>query len=97
MLIFLMGMWGRYIKRQRKDFSCEKRHRSRHRCAVAAEFADPEGNIWDCEIVDISESGLSVATSAQLARGNTVNIVRPAVEAKVVWIEDNKAGLLIIR
>ena len=92
-----MCMWGRFIKRQRKDFACEKRHRSRRRCAVTAEFADPEGNIWDCEIVDISESGLSVATSAQLAMGNTVNIVRPAVEAKVVWIEDNKAGLLIIR
>ena len=92
-----MGIWGRFIKRQRKDLYCEKRHRPRRRCAVAAEFADPEGNIWDCEIVDISESGLSVATSAQLSMGNTLNIVHPTVEAKVVWVEDNKAGLLIIR
>ncbi len=90
-------MWGGLVKRQRKNFSCEKRHQSRRRLAVAAKFADPDGNIWDCKIVDMSESGLSVATSARLATGNTVTIVRPSIEAKVVWIEDNKAGLRIIR
>ena len=92
-----MSMWDTFFKRHHKDFSCEKRHRSRRRCTVAAEFTDLKGNVWNCEIVDMSESGLSVATSAQLAMGNTVNIIRPSVEAKVVWVEDNKAGLSIIR
>ena len=92
-----MGIWGIFFKRQQDDFICEKRRRSRLRMAVAAEFADPNGNCWNCEIVEMSESGLKVATQAQLAKGDTVNIIRPAVEAKVVWIEDNKAGLRIIR
>jgi hypothetical protein len=82
---------------QQANSPCEKRHRSRRRCAVVTEFTDPEGNTWSCEIVDMSESGLSVVTSVQLARGNTVTITRPSVEAKVVWVEDNKAGLSIIR
>jgi hypothetical protein len=45
----------------------------------------------------MSESGLKVSTNAQLATGNTVNLIRPSAEAKVVWVEDNKAGLRIIR
>jgi len=93
----LMGIWGSFFKRQQEDFYCEKRHRSRLICAVATEFADPKGNTWSCEIVDMSESGLKVSTNAQLATGNTVNLIRPSAEAKVVWVEDNKAGLRIIR
>ncbi|MGO9378136.1 MAG: PilZ domain-containing protein [Dissulfurispiraceae bacterium] len=92
-----MRIWGDFFKRQQEDVYCEKRHRSRRRLAVASEFSDPKGNSWNCEIVDMSESGLGVATRAQLAQGDTVNIIRPTVEAKVVWVEDNKAGLIIIR
>jgi len=92
-----MAMWSRFFKKQQANSPCEKRHRPRRRCAVATEFTDPEGNTWSCEIVDMSESGLSVVTSVQLDTGNTVNIIRPSVEAKVVWVEGNKSGLSIIR
>ncbi len=92
-----MAMWRRFFNKQPANSHCEKRHRSRRRCAVVTEFTDPKGNTWSCEIVDMSESGLSVVTSVPLATGNTVNIIRPSVEAKVVWVEDNKAGLSIIR
>jgi hypothetical protein len=97
MLVLFMGMWGSFFKKQQKDIYPEKRHRPRLKCAVTTEFTDPKGNVWSCQIVDMSESGLKVSTSAQLATGNTVNIIRPSAEAKVVWIEDDKAGLRIVR
>jgi len=92
-----MAIWRSFFKKQKVNSPHEKRHRSRRRCAVVTEFTDPRGITWSCEIVDMSESGLSVVTSVQLATGNTVNIIRPSIEAKVVWVEDNKAGLSIIR
>jgi hypothetical protein len=92
-----MGIWSSFLKRQQEDFFCEKRQRARHKCVVSTEFADFRGNIWNCKIVDMSESGLRLVTSAPLATGNTVNIYRPSVEAKVVWVGDNQAGLSIIR
>ena len=92
-----MGVWDRFFKKPQEDTYCEKRRRPRLDCAVVTEFADPRGNTWSCKIVDMSESGFGIATSARLSMGNTVNIIRPAVEAKVVWVGDNKAGLRIIR
>jgi hypothetical protein len=61
------------------------------------EFADPRGNTWSCKIVDMSETGFGVATGARLTAASTVNFIHPSVEAKVVWVGDNKAGLRIIR
>jgi len=60
------------------------------------EFADPRGNTWSCKIVDMTESGFGIATDARLSMGNTVDIIRPSVVARVVWVGDNKAGLRII-
>jgi len=91
-----MGMWGRLFKKHQKDVHCEKRRLPRLRCAVVTEFADPGGNTWLSKIIDMSEIGLGIATSAGLTMGNTVDIIRPSVVAKVVWVEDNKAGLGII-
>jgi hypothetical protein len=92
-----MGMWGSLFKKQQEDVYCEKRRRPRLRCAVVTEFADPGGNTWSCKIVDMSESGFGIATGARLTAGSMVNIIRPSVEAKVVWVGFNKAGLRIIR
>ncbi len=97
MLYINMGMWDRFFKKPQGNTYNEKRRRPRLDCAVVTEFADPGGNTWSCKIIDMSESGLGIATSARLATGNTVNIIRPAAEAKVVWVGDNKAGLRIIR
>jgi hypothetical protein len=92
-----MGIWGSLSNKRKEDAYSEKRRRPRLRCTVITEFADPRGNTWSCKIVDMSESGFGIATGARLARGSTVNIIRPSVEAKVVWVEDNKAGLRIVR
>ncbi len=66
-------------------------------CAIATEFSDAVGNTWSCKIVDISENGLGITTSARLRMGHPVNIIRPAVAAEVVWAAENKAGLRIVR
>jgi len=92
-----MGMWGSLFKKRQEDAYCEKRRRPRLRCAVVTEVADPRGNTWDCKIVDMSESGFGIATGARLSIGSIVNIIRPSVEVKVVWVGDNKAGLRVIR
>ncbi len=92
-----MGIWGSFFKKRQEHIYCEKRRRPRRRCAVVTEFADPRGNIWSCEILDASESGFGISTSAWLTMGHTVNIIRPSAEAKVVWVGDNKAGLRILR
>jgi hypothetical protein len=83
-------------KQQEVSYS-EKRHRKRIRCAVVTELADKRGETWSCKIVDMSESGLGILTSARLIMGTTVNLFRPSVEAEVVWAGENKAGLKIIR
>jgi len=41
----------------------------------------------------MSENGFGITTGANLRIGNTLTIVRPCVEAKVVWADENKAGL----
>jgi len=92
-----MGIWSIFFKKQQENASCEKRRLQRLRCAVVTEFADPRGTTWSCKIVDMSESGCGIDTNARLTIGKTVNIIRPSIEAKVVWVGDNKAGLRIIR
>ena len=82
-------------KQQQISFS-EKRYRKRIRCAVVTGLADKRGEKWSCKIVDVSESGLGILTSARLVMGTTVNLFRPSVEAEVVWTGENKAGLRII-
>jgi hypothetical protein len=75
----------------------EKRHSKRIMCAVVTELADTRGEKWSCKIVDMSESGLGIVTSARLMIGTTVDIFRPSVLAEVVWAGENKAGLRIVR
>ena len=92
-----MGIWGSLFKKRQQDAYCEKRRQPRLKCAVVTEFADPKGNTWSCKIVDMSESGFGIATGARLTTGSVVNCIQPSVEAKVVWVGDNNAGLRIIR
>ena len=75
----------------------EKRRRNRTMCSLVTEFTDTKGGTWSCRIVDMSESGLGILTSARLMMGTTVNILSPTVEAEVVWTMENKTGLRIIR
>ena len=92
-----MGILGSLFKKQQPDSFYEKRRRPRLNCAIATEFTDVKGSTWSCKIVDMSESGFAITTSASLHMGNEVNIVRPSVSAEVVWAADNKVGLRIVK
>ena len=85
-----------FRKRDVASYS-EKRRRNRTMCALVTELTDTKGRTWSCRIVDMSESGLGILTSARLMMGTTVNILSPTVEAEVVWTMENKTGLRIIR
>lgn len=91
-----MGFFQGIFRRRKEESYYEKRRRPRLVCSVSTEFTDARGNTWSCRIVDMSENGLGITTGAHLRMGNTINIIRPCVEAKVVWSADNKAGLRII-
>jgi hypothetical protein len=91
-----MGLFQNLFRRRTEQSYYEKRQRPRMDCSVSAEFTDFKGNTWSCRIINMSESGLGITTGAHLNIGNTLNIVRPSVEARVVWTSDNKAGLRII-
>ena len=92
-----MGILDGLFKKRQSDAYSEKRHRPRLSCAIATELTDPKGDVWSCKIVDMSESGFGITTGARLRMGHEVNIIRPSVEARVVWAADNKAGLRIVR
>jgi hypothetical protein len=92
-----MGIFGSLFKKPQSDSYYEKRRRPRLSCAIATEMSDERGNTWSCKIVDMSESGFGIITSARLRMGNLVNISRPTVSTEVVWAAENKIGLRIVR
>ncbi|HMK61851.1 MAG TPA: PilZ domain-containing protein [Dissulfurispiraceae bacterium] len=91
-----MGFLHSIFKGARKASYLEKRNRSRLNCSIATAFSDVKGKTWSCRIVDMSENGFGISTNAHLQIGNTINIVRPTVEAKVVWAVENRVGLRVI-
>lgn len=92
-----MGIFGNLFKKETEASFREMRVRPRLYCAIPTEFIDARGNTWSCKIVDMSESGFGIRTCAQLKMGNSVNIIRPCVEAEVVWARNNRAGLRIVK
>lgn len=92
-----MSFLENFFRKRREVSYSEKRHYERIRCAVVTELADARGENWSCKIVDMSESGLGISTSARLMIGATVKIFRPSVMAEVVWAGEDKAGLRVIK
>ena len=82
---------------KKMDNDGERRRRPRIKCAVVTRLTDNRGAAWSCKIIDFSEKGLCISTSASLNAGNIINVSRPAIEAKVIWSTDNRAGLTIVR
>ncbi|HMK59902.1 MAG TPA: PilZ domain-containing protein [Dissulfurispiraceae bacterium] len=79
-----------------EDIYDEERFWPRFKCKLATQIFDEAGASWDCDIIDISESGFGIMTGAKLKRGKTVNIsASPIMKASVVWVRNNKAGLVI--
>ena len=73
----------------------EARSRSRLKCDLATEISVPWGDRWDCKIVDMSERGFGIITSAKLRKGDVVDVESPTAKAKVIWTRDNRVGLKV--
>ena len=73
----------------------EARSRSRLKCDLATGISVPWGDKWDCKIVDMSERGFGIITSARLRKGDIVNVESLKTNAKVIWMRDNRAGLRV--
>jgi hypothetical protein len=51
---------------------------------------------WVCNIVDLSQRGLGIVSSAKLYKGDTVDISEPRTKAQVVWVEKGRVGLKVL-
>jgi hypothetical protein len=91
-----MGFLGNLFKKHDNSYY-EKRDRARLSCSIPTEMLDPKGKIWSCKIVDMSENGFGISTSASLRLGSILNIIKPSIQTQVVWIRDNRAGLRAVR
>ena len=83
-------------RKSKQDFYCEKRKRQRVKCTSEAKFIYTNQSIYSCKIVDMSESGVAISSSADLEVGGILNFIRPAMEVEVIWTLENKAGLKIV-
>ena len=92
-----MGILGKRSRSRKQDFYREKRRSERTKCVAVAKLGDADQNTCSFTIVDISESGVGIASSYNLEVGKILHFIRPAMEAEVVWAVENKAGLRIIR
>jgi len=63
------------------------------KCDYTTECSDAFGRRWTCKIVDLSERGLGIISSAKLRKGETLTIADPGTKARVVWVDENRAGL----
>jgi hypothetical protein len=73
----------------------ENRMWSRLKCKIATQCFSSEDR-WSCIIVDLSERGLGIVSSAALKEEVVVNFNDPVTRAKVVWVAENSAGLKVI-
>jgi|WetSurMetagenome_2_1015567.scaffolds.fasta_scaffold00035_42 hypothetical protein len=80
-----------------EDIIYEKRREPRNPCAINTDLMDSSGMRWSCRIVDMSESGLGISTSALLSTGSKLSIIKPNISVKVSWSKDNRAGLRLIK
>jgi hypothetical protein len=67
----------------------------RHKCNYITECSNNYGNRWACKVVDLSERGLGIVSSAKMREGDTINIADPKTKASVVWVEKGRAGLRV--
>lgn len=54
------------------------------------------GEKWVCKIVDMSQRGMCIISSAKLRKGDIVTISDPSTKAKVVWVDKDRAGFKVI-
>jgi len=90
-----MGLFHNLFGKRRSYY--EKRIKPRLSCAISTEMVDSKGRTWSCKIVDMSESGFGIITSASLSLGSTLNIIKPGIQTEVVWVRENRAGLRALK
>jgi hypothetical protein len=88
--VYRMGTLENYLEHLREG---ETRRWPRIKCNYTTECSNAFGHRWTCNIVDLSERGLGLVSSAKLRQGETVHIADPKTKARVVWVEENRAGL----
>ena len=72
----------------------EARRCPRLKCDYTTECSDAVGHCrWTCRIVNLSAGGLGIVSSEKMRQGETVIIANPSRKARVVWVEENRAGL----
>jgi hypothetical protein len=87
-----MSMWETEMAR---EAVLENRVWPRLECDIDTVCSTSRGR-WACKIVDLSERGVGIVTTVRLQKGAIVDFNDPRTRAKVVWAEDNRAGLRII-
>jgi hypothetical protein len=73
----------------------ESRLWPRLKCNYTTECFNNYGNRWACKVVDLSQRGLGIVSSAKMREGDTVHIADPNTKASVVWVEKGRAGLKV--
>jgi hypothetical protein len=88
---FISSLFG---SRKTEEMTYRKnRRKQRHGCDISTELMDSAGRLWSCRIVDMSETGFGIKTTAPLSAGNCLNIIRPSIQAEVVWSRGDRSGL----
>ncbi len=73
----------------------ESRLWPRLKCNYTTECVNNNGNRWACKVVDLSQRGVGIVSSAKIQEGDTINIADPRTKAIVVWVEKGRAGLKV--
>jgi hypothetical protein len=91
-----MGIFGNLFSKKSVSYY-EKRIKPRLNCAIPTELIDSRGRTWSCKIVDMSEGGFGIISTASLVTGSQLNMVKPSIQTQVVWVRENRAGLRAVK
>jgi hypothetical protein len=72
----------------------DNRVSARSHIKLIASF-EHDGNVTECDVIDLSPQGLGIKVNGSLATGDAINIVfgDHVLPSKVVWTDGNKVGL----
>jgi hypothetical protein len=62
-------------------------------CNEHSSFNTAKGEKWGCKILDTSMGGMCILSDAVLNIADTVKFITPQLNARVVWVNNYKAGL----
>ncbi len=78
----------------------DKRAHGRRRTIFGGTIYAQNGGVWDCSIVDISESGVKLRATTELAMGDKVDLkinkYNELRSCEVIWLREGEVGLQFI-